>query len=219
MAPEDGGMVAANQRGRSSPQGSWEDFLTLLAERTIWKLLVRGLGAVLPDVEVTTGSVSFAERASMAGVPVFRDGDSGFGLLLRGGPEGLERPARPPRPQRKIYVQNRSVGIVISGPSAVLGTRVVDAAGLLRYARRITFETLFVGADESSVIPAVRAARAVENVILLDAGAGVGLCAEVDPLARSVSCPLFVLFGARSPEAVRAYASGGWAAQAVRSQT
>jgi hypothetical protein len=214
-------MVAANEREPGSPRGSWDDFLVLLAERAIWKLLVKGLGVVQPETEVTTGSVRFAERASTGGAPVFRDGDSGFGLLLRARGAGLEQRwlERAHRPQRKIYVQNRSVGIVISGSPAVLGTRVVDAAALLRYARRLTFETLFVAADESSVIPAVRAARAVENVVLLDPGTGVGLCAEVDPVARTAACPLFVLFGDRLSGAVQAYASGGWAAQAVRSQT
>lgn len=206
-------MVAANERGpgSGSPRGSWDDFLALLADRAIWKLLVKGLGAIQPGTEVTTGAVRFAERASVLGAPVFRDGDAGFGLFLRTRGAG--------RPQRKIYVQNRSVGIVISGSPAVLGTRVVDAAALLRYARRLTFETLFVTADESSVITAVRAARAVENVVLLDPDTGVGLCAEVDPVARTVACPLFVLFGERSAGTVQAYASGGWAAQAVRSQT
>lgn len=217
-------MVGANV-GSGSPRGSWDDFLALLADRTIWKLLVKGLGAILPGTEVSTGSVNFAERASLAGVPVFRDADSGFGLFLR------SRTAGPARPQRKIYVENRSVGIVIAGSPAALGTRVVDAVSLLRYARRLTFETLFAAADESSVIPAVRAARAVQNAILLDPGTGVGLCAEFDPVTRSAACPLFVLFGDRpgdragggtgdrSSDAVQAYALGGWAAQAVRSQS
>jgi hypothetical protein len=208
-------MVTGDDDAPGSPRGSWEDFLALLADRAIWKLLVKGLEVFLPGREVTTGSVRFAERSSMIGIPVFLGGASGFGLFLRSRTALRE-------PQREIYVRGRdvrSIGIVIMGRPAATGTRVVDAAGLLRYARRLTFESLFVSADEGSAAPAVRAARAVDNVVLLDPEGGVGLCVEVDPVTRAAACPLFVRFDDPSPGAVHAYASGGWAAQAVRSQT
>ncbi|MBC6461047.1 hypothetical protein [Actinomadura sp. HBU206391] len=208
-------MVTGDDDEPDPSRGSWEGFVSLLTERAIWKLLVKGLEVFVPGSSVTIGSVRFAERASMIGAGVFHSADSGFGLSLRA------RAARS-EPQREIYVRGRdvrSIGVVITGEATAAGTRVLDATGLLRYARRLTFESLFAVADEGSVVPAVRAARAVENVVLLDPGAGIGLCVEVDPVTGTVNCPLFVRFADRSSGAVHAYASGDWAAQAVRSQT
>jgi hypothetical protein len=208
-------MVTGDDDAPGSSRRTWEGSVSLLAERAVWKLLVKGLEVFVPGSSVAIGSVRFAERSSMIGVPVFHSADSGFGLSLR------DRAARN-EPRREIYVRGRdvrSVGIVITGEATAAGTRILDAGGLLRYARRLTFETLFAVADEGSVVPAVRAARAVENAVLLDPGAGVGLCVEVDPATGSVSCPLFVRFGDRPSGAVHAYASGDWAAQVVRSQT
>jgi hypothetical protein len=198
----------------SSPV-SWEAFLGLLPDRALWKLLVRGLGVFAPGSGMTPGAVRLSDRSAMAGVPVFWSADSGFGLSLPGRAGG-------PAPGREIYVRGRdvrSIGIVISGTPAVVGTRVVDAAVLLRYGRRLTFDSLFAAADEGSVRPAVRAARAVDSVVLLDPKGGVGLGVEVDAVTRSVTCPLFLRFGGLTPGPVRAYVSGGWAAQVVRSQT
>lgn len=215
-------MIAGDEHLPGSPQDFWEDFLAVLGDLAIWRLLVKGLTALRPGCEVTAGSVRFAERSSMAGGPVFLSEDSGFGLRLRAR-------AAVPAPQREIYVRGqdvRAIGIVITGSPTAIGTRIVDAASLLRYARRLTFESLSAVSDEGSVIPAVRAARAVKNVVLLDSDTGIGLCVEVDPATESAVCPLFVRFTGRSGDrtddpssgTVHAYASGGWAAQAVRSQ-
>ncbi|MCW2903229.1 MAG: hypothetical protein JWO67_5494 [Streptosporangiaceae bacterium] len=208
-------MRTAGEGPPGPSPGTGAAFLAGLPDRAVWKLLVRGAAAVLPGCEVSAGSVRFAGRSSMAGVPVFLSARSGFVL-------SLGRRAVPAAPRREIYVRGRdvrSVGIVIAGEPTAVGTRIVDAAGLLRYARRLTFDSLFAAADEGSVGPAVRAARAVENVVLFDPDRGVGLCVEVDPVSRSATCPLFVRFGGRTPGVVRAYASGRAAAQAVRSQT
>jgi hypothetical protein len=208
-------MVTGDDDAPGSPRGFREASASLLADRAVWKLLVKGFEVFMPESSVAIGSVCLAERSSMIGVPVFHSADSGFGLSLRA------RTARS-EPRREIYVRGRdvrSIGIVITGEATAAGTRILDAAGLLRYARRLTFESLFAVADEGSVVPAVRAALAVENAVFLDPGAGVGLCVEVDPVSRAVSCPLFVRFGDRPSGPVRAYASGDWAAQAVRSQT
>lgn len=208
-------MVAAQERRLSPQRASWEDFLSVLTGRSVWKLLVKGVGVFLPEYEVSPGSVLVADRTSVSGMPVFISGDAGFGLHL-----GERTTGR--LPAREIYVRGRevrSIGVVASGSAAAIGTRVVDAASLLRYGRRLTFQTLFDGAEARSVIPAVRAARAVENVIFLDPVAGVGLCGEVDPISRAATCPLFVRIGDRASGAVRVYTSGGWAAQAVRSRT
>jgi hypothetical protein len=206
-------MSTADALG-SSPV-SWEAFLGLLPDRALWKLLVRGLGVFAPGTDVTPGGVYLSDRSALTGVPVFWSADSGFGLSLPDRPGG-------PAPRREIYVRGRdvrSIGIVISGTPAAIGTRVVDAGVLLRYGRRLTFDSLFAAADEGSVRPAVRAARAVDSVVMLDPEAGVGLGVEVDAVTRSATCPLFVRFGGPAPGPVRAYASGGWAAHVVRSQT
>jgi hypothetical protein len=205
--------LATQQPG---PQrGSWEDFLAVLSGRAVWKLLVKGLGVFLPEYHVSTGSVLVADATSVTGVPIFQNGDAGFGLHLRQRRSGLE-------PAREIYIRGRevrSIGIVASGSAAAIGTRVVDAAGLVRYGRRLTFQTLFDATETRSAISAVRAAKAVETVIFLDPVAGIGLCAEVDPISRVPSCPLFVRIGDRASGSIRVYTSGGWAAQAVRSRT
>jgi hypothetical protein len=209
------GMVAAPERRLSAQRASWEDFLAVLTGRAVWKLLVKGVSVFLPEHEVTPGSVLVADRMSVAGLPVFLSGDAGFGLQL-----GERTAGR--RPAREIYVRGRevrSIGVVASGSAAAIGTRVVDAPSLLRYGRKLTFQTLFDNAETRSVTPAVRAARAVENVIFLDPVAGVGLCGEIDPISRAATCPLFVWIGDRASGAVRVYTSGGWAAQAVRSRT
>jgi hypothetical protein len=51
--------------------------------------------------------------------------------------------------------------------------------------------------------------------VFLDRAAGIGLCAEVDPLTRTAACPLYVRIGDPAQRTVRAYAP----AQAVRSQS
>jgi hypothetical protein len=200
---------------QASQHASWEDFLAVLTGRALWKLLVKGVGVYLPDCEVTTGSVLVADASMATGFPVFVSHESGFGLHQRRRTPGLE-------PAREIYVRGRdvrSIGIVAMGPSSAIGTRVVDAASLLRYGRRLTFRTLFDAAEARSVVPAVRAARSVENIVFIDPTAGIGLCGEVDPITRSAACPLFLRVEDRSSGAVRVYTSRGWAAQAVRSLT
>jgi hypothetical protein len=214
-APEDDRMSVAHVPRGGAQQGSWEDFLAVLSGRAVWKLLVKGLGVFLPDYHVSTGSVLVADGSSVTGAPVFRNGDAGFGLHLRERKPVLE-------PDREIYVRGRevrSIGIVATGSVAALGTRVVDAEGLLRYGRGLTFQTLFDATEARSAIAAIRAAKAVENVVFLDPAAGLGLCGEVDPISRVPACPLYVRIGDRASRAVQVYTSGGWAAQAVRSRT
>jgi hypothetical protein len=213
--PEDGGMVAAQERRLSAQRASWEDFLAVLTGRAVWKLLVKGINVFMPEYEVSPSSVLVADSSSLSGVPVFYSPESGFGLHLRRRTEGR-------LPAREIYVRGReirSIGIVASGSAAAIGTRIVDATTLLRYGRRLTFQTLLDTTEARSVIPAVRAARAVEDVIFLDPVAGVGLCGEVDPISRAATCPLFVRIGDRASGTLQVYTSGGWAAQVVRSRT
>jgi hypothetical protein len=155
--------VAPVQRS-GPPQGSWEDFLAVLSNRAVWKLLVKGIGVFLPEYTVSTGSVLVADSSSVTGAPVFLNGEAGFGLHLRQRRGGLE-------PDREIYIRGRevrSIGVVASGSGAALGSRVIDAAGLLRYGRKLTFQTLFDATEARTAISAVRAAKAVENVIFLD---------------------------------------------------
>ncbi|WP_231330808.1 hypothetical protein [Actinomadura graeca] len=144
---------------------------------------------------------AFNGGAEGFGPPAFLNGDAGFGLQLPERRRGLE-------PDREIYVRGRenpSFGIVVAGPSAAIGTRVVDAAALMRFARRLTFEELFDTADADSVPYAVRGARAVENVVFLDRAAGIGLCAEVEPMTRFARCPVYVRIGGPAERTVRAY--------------
>jgi hypothetical protein len=208
-------MVAAQERRLSAQRASWEDFLSVLTGRAVWKLLVKGISVFLPEYEVSPSSVLVADSASLSGLPIFYSGEAGFGVHLR------ERTAGR-LPAREIYVRGRevrSIGIVASGSAAAIGTRVVDAPRLLRYGRKLTFQTLLDDAEARSLIPAVRAARAVENVIFLDPVAGIGLCGEVDPISRAATCPLVARIGDRTSGAIQVYTSGGWAAQAVRSRT
>ncbi|WP_227023142.1 hypothetical protein [Actinomadura rubrobrunea] len=193
--------------------------------RPVWRLLLRGLGVYLPGWQAPRGVMRVRNGAGPSadgrpsrgdggapgsgdpsgfGPPGFVDGATGFGLHLPRRARGLE-------PDREIYVRGRqdpSFGIVIAGPSEAIGTRVVDAEGLLRYARRLTFQELYDTADAASVPYAVRAARAVDNVVFLDRATGVGLCAEVDPVTGDAACPLFVRLHA-ADRTVRAYGLDG----------
>jgi hypothetical protein len=199
------------------PQG---EFTPDVTGRPVWRLLLRGLGVYLPGWRQPAGALRVtpepgAERGPHGfGPPAFLDGEAGFGLHL---PEARRRHGL--ATEREIFVrgrENRTFGIVIAGPAAAIGTRVVDGAWLLRYARRLTFEELAEPADPDSVPYAVRAARAVRNVVFLDRAAGIGLCAEVDAETGAARCPVFVRIGPPSEPAVRAY---GVAAQAVRSHS
>jgi hypothetical protein len=198
-------------------RGDRGEFAPDVTGRPVWRLLLRGLGVYLPGWRHPAGALRIpgapaAQSSYGFGPPAFLTGDAGFGLHLPERRRGLE-------PDREIYVrgrENRSFGIVIAGPAAAIGTRIVDAAELLRYARMLTFEELVEPADPDSVPYAVRAARAVQNVVFLDRAAGIGLCAEVDPETRAVLCPVFVRIGPQSERTVRAY---GVAAQAVRSHS
>jgi hypothetical protein len=181
--------------------------------RPIWRLLLRGLGVYLPGWELPAGALRVrpGTPADGFGPPAYLDGGAGFGVQIPDRRRGLE-------PDREIYVRGRenpSFGIVVAGPAAAIGSRVVDAGALMRFARRLTFEELFDTGDADSVPYAVRGARAVENVVFLDRAAGIGLCAEVDPLTRTAACPLYVRSGDPAQRTVRAYAP----AQAVRSQS
>ncbi|MFC6878959.1 MULTISPECIES: hypothetical protein [Actinomadura] len=211
-AREPGTGPQGGPAGWRGPQGEFSPDVT---GRPVWRLLVRGLGVYLPGWTVPGGALRVSADAPGPdgfGPPAFLDGPTGFGLHLPERRRGLE-------PDREIYVRGRedpSFGIVIAGPSAAIGSRVVDAAGLVRFARRLTFEELFDAGDADSVPYAVRAARAVENVVFLDRAAGVGLCAEADPLTGAVRCPVFVRLGTPADRSVRAY---GVAAQPVRSHS
>ncbi|MFD0691292.1 hypothetical protein [Actinomadura fibrosa] len=171
--------------------------------RPIWRLLLRGLGVYLPGWQTPAGVLPVPGGSARGfGPPAFLNGDAGFGVQVPERRRGLE-------PDREIYVRGRenpSFGIVVAGPSAAIGSRVVDASALMRFARRLTFEELFDTADAESVPYAVRGARAVENVVFLDRAAGIGLCAEVEPVTRSLRCPLYVRLGTPVDRTVRAYA-------------
>lgn len=186
------------------------DFRGALAHRAAWRLLVKGLEAFLPE-RAAALRLSDVLPVTQPPVPhgpgeplVFLSEESGFGLHLHARNGGHQ-------PEREIFVRARegqaigSIGIVIVGSSPRIGSRVVDAPGLFRYARRLTFQTLFVPGDSGSVVAAVQAARAVENVVFIDLNLGIGLCAEVDPATGKVGCPLLVRFGARSEVTVQAH--------------
>ncbi|MGI5168128.1 hypothetical protein ACQEU3_27655 [Spirillospora sp. CA-253888] len=197
--------------GDGGPRGARGEFVPDVTGRPVWRLLVRGLGVYLPGWRAPTGALRVPEGGG-AGPRAFLDGEAGFGVHLPARRRGLE-------PDREIYVRGRedpSFGIVIAGPMEAVGSRVVDAAALVRFARRLTFEELFEAGDAESVPYAVRAARAVENVVFLDRAAGIGLCAEADPERGTVSCPVLVRIGAPHERTVRAY---GVAPQAVRSHS
>ncbi|KAB2341930.1 hypothetical protein F8566_40395 [Actinomadura rudentiformis] len=210
--PAPGPALDDGSAGARGPQG---EFVPDVTGRPVWRLLLRGLGVYLPGWHLPGGALRVAEGPSETGMngfgpPAFLNGDAGFGLHLPVRRRGLE-------PDREIYVRGRdnpSFGIVIAGPAAAIGTRIVDAGELLRYARKLTFEELFDTGDADSVPYAVRAAKAVENVVFLDRATGIGLCAEVDQVTGAVTCPVFVQLGDPGERTVRAY---GVAAQAVRS--
>lgn len=190
------------------------DFRGALAHRAAWRLLVKGLEAFLPE---RAASLRLSDVLPVAEPPVrgalgggsgeplvFLSEESGFGLHLHARNGGHQ-------PEREIFVRARegqpigSIGIVIVGSSPRIGSRVVDAPGLFRYARSLTFQTLFVPGDSGSVVAAVQAARAVENVVFLDLSLGIGLCAELDPASGKAGCPLLVRFGSRSSITVQAH--------------
>ncbi len=202
---------AEGPRGARGPRG---EFAPDVTGRPIWRLLLRGLGVYLPGWEMPAGALRVRDGTAPPGFgpPAYLNGDAGFGVQITGRRKGLE-------PDREIYVRGRedpSFGIVVAGPAAAIGSRVVDAGVLMRFARRLTFEELFDTGDADSVPYAIRGARAVENAVFLDRAAGIGLCAEVDPVTRVLSCPLFVRIGGPGERTVRAY---GAVAQPVRSHS
>ncbi|WP_433468049.1 hypothetical protein [Spirillospora sp. CA-128828] len=201
---------AEGPRGARGPRG---EFAPDVTGRPIWRLLLRGLGVYLPGWEMPAGALRVRDGTAPPGFgpPAYLNGEAGFGVQVPDRRRGLE-------PDREIYVRGRenpSFGIVVAGPSAAIGSRVVDADVLMRFARRLTFEELFDTGDADSVPYAVRGARAVENVVFLDRAAGIGLCAEVDPQTRALSCPLYVRIGGPAERTVRAYG----VAQPVRSHS
>ncbi|HEX2312189.1 MAG TPA: hypothetical protein VHJ17_00520 [Thermomonospora sp.] len=200
-----------------TPRG---EFAPDLTGRPVWRLLARGVGLFLPEWRMPPAAVRVGAPAAVT-PPVFLDRAVGFGLHLR-----VRSRARGLEPDREIYVRGRETqtyGVVIAGPSAAVGTRVVDAAALVRYARRLVFDELYDPADAGTLPSAVRAVRSIEGAVLLDRAAGVGLCAEVDAATGAVTCPLAVRFGEPGRDqgngGVHAYAVGSWAAQSVSSHT
>ncbi|TDC57380.1 hypothetical protein E1281_05070 [Actinomadura sp. KC345] len=187
------------QGGARGPRGEFEPDVT---GRPIWRLLMRGLGVYLPGWEMPAGALRVRGGAADGfGPPAYLNGDAGFGVQIPDRRRGLE-------PDREIYVRGRenpSFGIVVAGPAAAIGSRVVDAGVLMRFARRLTFEELFDTGDADSVPYAVRGARAVENAVFLDRAAGVGLCVEADPETGALTCPLYVRLGGPAERTVRAY--------------
>ncbi len=175
-----------------------------VTSRAVWRLLGRSLETFLPERAVTADHVRYVDAPPVGELPVYMAGESGFGLHLAARSEGHS-------PEREIFVRGRegqsigSIGIVIVGSSPQVGSRLIDAPRLFRYARQLTFETIYDPRDPGSVVPAVQAARAVENIVFLDLALGVGLCGELDPVTRNPSCPLLVRFGARGTVAVAAY--------------
>ncbi|RFS85727.1 hypothetical protein D0T12_12085 [Actinomadura spongiicola] len=188
--------------GMEAVRESRTEFVVDVTRRPIWRLLLRGLGVYLPGWDLPAGAVRV--RGGVAdgfGPPAYVDEATGFGIQLRDRRRGLE-------PDREIYVRGRenpSFGLVVAGPAAAIGSRVVDAHALMRFARRLTFEELFDTGEADSVPYAVRGARAVENAVFLDREAGIGLCVEADPVTRAVTCPLYVRFGGSAGRTVRAY--------------
>jgi hypothetical protein len=208
---------------RTGPRGPRGEFLPEVTSRPVWRLLVRGVGLFLPEWRVSPQALRVARGPAVIAPPVYLGGGAGFGLQVR-----RRARVRGLQPDREIYMRGREAptfGIVIAGPSAAVGSRVVDAAALVRYARRLIFEELYDPADGRTLPAAIRAVRSVEGAVLLDRAAGVGLCAEVDRATGAASCPLAVRFGdggpgERGPDGnVRAYAVGSWLAQSVSSQT
>ncbi|MEO3784987.1 hypothetical protein ABGB12_16740 [Actinocorallia sp. B10E7] len=200
-----------------------EGFRKELSGRAVWKLLVKGLQLYLPGYTVTPGEVRVSARPAPFPVPVFVDG-AGFGLQVR-----KERARR--EPEREIFVRGEGggvIGIAIAGPVGAVGSRVVDAGSLVRYARKLIYDTLYDPEDADSAGPAVRAARALQDVVFLDAESGFGLGVELDPATRGPVARLLVRLdgnggagrsgGGGGTVGVQAYPAAGLPAQAVRSQ-
>ncbi|MEO5877626.1 MAG: hypothetical protein ABIQ26_21735 [Streptosporangiaceae bacterium] len=188
-------------------------FRAELAGKAVWKLLVKGLEVFVPGRTASIGDVRITASPALMHVPVFANG-TGFGVQLRKGKALRE-------PEREIYVRGdsgRIIGIAIVGPAAAIGTRTIDAVNLVRYARWLTYQTLYNPADSDSVGAAVRAARALQDVVFLDPAAGIGLGVEIDPVTRSPLSRLLVGFGDTAAVTVQAYPVTGRPAQPVRSQ-
>ncbi|GAA3211519.1 hypothetical protein [Actinocorallia longicatena] len=206
------GHVSAGGLGSGRSAGD-EAFRAELAGKAVWKLLVKGIEVFLPGRSTSIGAVRVSDRPVTLRVPVFVNG-TGFGIQLQKRP--VDR-----QPEREIFVrgdQGRIIGIAIAGPTAAIGSRVVDAGTLAGYARRLVYETLYDPADADSAGPAVRAAKHVQDVVFLDSETGVGLGVEIDPATgRPVTRLLVGINGAGV--LVQAYPpEGGRPAQAVRSQ-
>ncbi|ROO88826.1 hypothetical protein EDD29_6508 [Actinocorallia herbida] len=194
----------------SGPHEAQEAFRTELAGRAVWKLLVKSLDLYLPGHKPVPGDVRFSSRPGPA--PVFADA-SGFGFQF---PRGVARR----EVDREIFVRGdrgRLTGIAIRGPYAAVGSRVVDAASLTAYARRLTYQTLFDPHDADTAGSAVRAAKSLSDVVFLDDEKGLGLGVELDRETGRPHARLLVRMTGDGV-VVQAYPEAGRTAQAVRSQ-
>ncbi|MCD0448784.1 hypothetical protein LO762_06180 [Actinocorallia sp. API 0066] len=156
-----------------------------LTGKAVWKLLVKGFELYLSGGKPVPEQVRVSSQPGSA--PVFA-GQTGFGLQL-------PRAAVRREPEREIFVRGergRRTGIVISGPCAAVGSRVIDAASLTAYARRLTYATLFDPRDADSAGPAIRAAKSLSDVVFLDAEKGFGLGVELDRATGTPVAPLLV---------------------------
>lgn len=212
--PRSRALAGPENAGWADRQRHRADQAARMVQGPVWRLLNRGIETFLPGRRLTSDAVRPVDDPIVVGPPAFATREKGFGLQLRDRPVDAE-------PRCEIFIRGknvRSIGIVIAAPAAAIGSRVVDAAMLARYARRLTFRTLFDESDSASVVPALRAARALEYVVFLDPAGGIGLCAEIDPATRRTACPLLVRFGGGSWVIVYAYSGDRRAAHSVRSQ-
>lgn len=118
-----------------------------------------------------------------------------FGLAARPGQADGGRGAGAPRVELVSDPAGGGTGVLIWGQAAdvaaAAGGAVLDAGALVSWARQQAFGKIYTGEPDAAAA-AVRAARGLEIVLLLDPAIGGGLWVDVDPLAQAPAATLLV---------------------------
>jgi [ribosomal protein S5]-alanine N-acetyltransferase len=118
-----------------------------------------------------------------------------FGLAARPGQVGGGPGAAAPRVELVSDPASGGTGVLIWGPAgdvaAAAGGAVLDAGALVSWARQQAFGKIYAG-EPGAAAAAMRAARGLEIVLLLDPGIGGGLWVDVDPVAQAPAATLLV---------------------------
>lgn len=118
-----------------------------------------------------------------------------FGLAAGAGRADGGPGAAAPRVELVSDPAGGRTGVLVWGPAgdvaAAAGGALLDAGALVSWARQQAFGKIYAG-QPAAAAAAVRAARDLEIVLLLDPGIGGGLWVDVDPAAQAPAATLLI---------------------------